>query len=115
MLTACMVKPTPPEAPHPPPGIEGRYRGTARLVRASGAGCPRSGARVLEVSGDQLLLSYRVNARRLVQLAAPIASDGTIHGSDGTGTIDGKIGDNQLDVTVSSAACENHWVLTKVE
>ena len=70
---------------------------------------------MLEVSGDSLTLSYRVTARQLVQLTAPIASDGTIHADDGTGSIEGKVGDGKLELTVSSRMCENHWIMTKVD
>ena len=70
---------------------------------------------MLEVVGDSLTLSYRVTARQLVQLTAPIGPDGTIHADDGNGTIDGKVGDGRLEVTVSSRMCENHWIMTKVD
>ena len=117
LIAACAAPQGPPvvEAPPGPPvGIQGRYRGTARLIRAGSAGCPRSGARTLEVSGDSLTLSYRLSPRQLVQLTAPIASDGSIKASDGAGTIEGSIGNGRLEVTVASRMCENHWILTKV-
>ena len=117
LVAACVKPPAPAvEVPAgPPPGVDGRYRGTARLIRAGSAGCPRSGARVLEVSGDSLTLSYRLSARQLVQLTAPIAPDGGIQASDGAGSIEGHIGDGKLEVTVASRMCENHWIMTKVD
>lgn len=118
LLAACAARPPAPvvEVPaSPPAGIQGRYRGTARLIRAAGPGCPRSGARVLEVAGDSLTLSYRLSVRQLVQLRAPIGPDGGIHASDGAGSIEGQIGGGKLTVTVASRMCENHWIMTKVD
>ena len=39
----------------PPDDTDGRYRGTVRLVRAADRSCPRSGPRVLQVVGGQLV------------------------------------------------------------
>ena len=98
----------------PPPGTDGRYRGTARLVRATGPSCPRSGARVLEVSGGAISLSYSVPPRQRVSLTAPIGPDGRVQASDGEGTIDGTVSDSRLDVTIASRMCEHRWSLERV-
>ncbi len=118
-LAACgPAKPPPivlkPPAP-PSPQLEGRYRGTARLVRAAGPYCPRSGARVLEVSGGAISLSYSAAPRQRVSLTAPIDADGRIQASDGVGTMDGQMADGRLEVTVASEHCEHRWTLTRVD
>jgi len=99
-----------------PAGTDGRYRGTARLIRAESRFCPRSGPRVLEVSGGAIALSYSGDAQRSrVPLTAPIGGDGRIQASDGIGAMDGELHDGQLGVTISSRSCEHRWTLTKVE
>ena len=95
--------------------MEGRYRGTARLIRAERAGCPRSGARVLQITGGSITLSYTVQPRVLGQLTADIQPDGVIQASDGVGLLDGTLRDGQLEMTISSPMCENHWSLTRVD
>ena len=115
-LTSCAKPPAPPPEPVAPPiTADGRYRGTARLTRASSNGCPRSGARVIEVDNGTVTLSYRVTPRRLVQLTATAQADGTLHAEDGTGQLDGFVRDGRLEVVVSSPMCENRWTLTKVD
>ena len=99
----------------PPSGADGRYRGTARLIRADNRYCPRSGPRVLQVSGGAVTLSYSGDtARSRIPLTAPITGDGRVQASDGIGAIDGQLQDGQLGVTVSSRTCEHRWTLTKV-
>ena len=116
-VTACRSAPKPivlsPPAP-PLQGVDGRYRGTVRLIRAEGAYCPRSGARVLEVSGSTVSLSYSVPPRQRVSLTAQIASDGRIQASDGVGTMEGQASDGRLEITVASQQCEHRWTLTRV-
>jgi len=96
-------------------GTDGRYRGTARLVRAESRFCPRSGPRVLEISGGAITLSYSGDTQRSrVPLTAPIGDDGRIQASDGIGAMEGQLRDGQLGVTISSRNCEHRWTLTKV-
>ena len=95
--------------------IDGRYRGTVRLIRAAGPYCPRSGARVLEVSRGTISLSYSSAPRQRVSLTAQIAPDGRIQASDGEGTLEGQVANGHLDVTVASRQCEHRWSLTRVE
>jgi hypothetical protein len=105
-----------PQAAAAPAGTDGRYRGTARLIRAESRFCPRSGPRVLEVSGGAITLSYSGDTQRSrVPLTAPIGGDGHIQASDGIGAMDGELRDGQLGVTISSRNCEHRWTLTKVE
>ena len=96
-----------------PAGIDGRYRGIARLTRANVRGCPRSGSRVVTVDGNALSLNYR-GASASYALAAVVGPDGSIHGSDGRGTIEGQISGNHLDVTVSSQYCEVRYALDRI-
>ena len=77
----------------PPSGIDGRYRGIARLIRADTAGCPRSGPRVITVR---------------------VTRDGQIHGSDGRGSVDGSISGDHMDLTVTSPICDLRFALTRL-
>lgn len=99
----------------PPAGVDGRYRGTVRLVRAETATCPRSGPRTFEVSGGTVTLSYSTPPRNRTPLTAEIQSDGRIEASDGVGTMEGQARDGRLEVTIASRMCEHRWTLTKVD
>ncbi len=98
----------------PPPGTDGRYRGTARLVRANVSSCPRSGPRVMEISGGSITLSYNAGPRARIPLTATIGGDGRIEASDGDGTLQGQLADGRLEVTIASRLCEHRWTLTRV-
>ena len=100
----------PPAAPEI---VNGRYRGIARLTRATIAGCPRSGSRVVVIEGNALSLNYR-GPRASYALAAIVGSDGAVHGSDGRGTIEGQISGHHLDLTVSSPYCEVRYALDRM-
>jgi len=119
LLTACGSAATPivlrPIAAAPPLGVNGRYRGTVRLVRAAGPYCPRSGARMLEVSGGSVSLSYSAAPRQRVSLRARIEADGRIQASDGEGTMEGQAANGRLEITVASRQCEHRWTLTRVD
>ncbi|HEY0203630.1 MAG TPA: hypothetical protein VGC15_05745 [Acetobacteraceae bacterium] len=100
----------------PPPNVDGRYRGTVRLVRAESRSCPPSGPRVLAISNGSVTLSYSGDApRSRTPLTASIAPDGRIQASDGVGAMDGRLSDGQLGITISSRTCEHRWTLSKVE
>lgn len=122
LLAACLAACGPagppivlrPPAPVSVAGLDGRYRGTARLIRAAGPHCPRSGARVLDVYRGAVSLSYSAGPRRRVPLAAPIGPDGRIQASDGEGTMEGQLAQGRLEVTVASRQCEHRWTLVKV-
>ncbi len=121
LLGACAARP--PAAPAvdagPPAGIDGRYRGTARLLRGDRA-CPRSGPRVYDVVGGAVTMSYsgnRLSARstpQRVPLTATVRSDGIVQASDGVGTLDGQLQNGTLEFTISSAVCEHRWTLRQV-
>jgi hypothetical protein len=104
-----------PPAPVSVAGTDGRYRGTARLIRAAGPYCPRSGARVLEVYRGTVSLSYSAAPRQRVSLTAQVGPDGRIQASDGEGTMEGQLAQGRLEVTVASRQCEHRWTLTKVD
>ena len=116
-LAACQPQPIAQAAQTPPPpGTDGRYRGTARLIRAESSSCPRSGSRVLAVYNGQITLSYSGDApRSRVPLTAQVGGDGHIQASDGIGTMEGELRDGQLGVTIASRTCEHRWTLTKVD
>ncbi len=92
--------------------INGQYRGIARLVRATRPGCPRSGSRIITVEGNALSLNYW-GASVAYALPATVAPDGSIHASDGRGSIDGQITDGHMDLTVASDFCAVRYSLTK--
>lgn len=108
-----MRPPAPVVAAGPPPGIDGRYRGTARLIEGDRL-CPRSGPRVYEVQDGVVTLAYSAGGRRRVPLTATVAGDGRVQASDGQGTIDGQLHDGVLEVTIKSAQCEHRWNLRQV-
>jgi hypothetical protein len=118
-LAGCGSRPTPivlsPAAVSPAQGVDGRYRGTVRLIRAAGPYCPRSGARVLEVSGSTVSLSYSAAPRQRVSLIAQIGPDGRIQASDGEGTMEGQLVNGRLEITVASRQCEHRWTLNRVD
>ena len=115
-LTACAapgpVAPTPP--PGPPAGVEGRYRGTVRLVRSDNRYCPRSGPRVYEVQKGVVTLSYQGAGRARVPITAPIQGDGNFDVSDGEGRLQGHIGEGALTMTIVSQYCEHHWTMNLI-
>lgn len=102
-----------------PVGTDGRYRGTARLVRGDRA-CPRSGPRVYDVESGKVTVAYSGDRRTprstpaRVPLSADIQSDGKLQASDGTGTLDGQLAGDTLEFTISSALCEHRWTLRHV-
>ncbi len=116
-LSACAGKPPPPPpplAPAPPPvAIDGQYRGIARLVRANVRGCLRSGPRLVTVVNDSLSLTYR-GPTVSYAIVGTVDPDGSIHGSDGRGSIDGRITHGHMDLTVSSAFCEVRYALERM-
>ncbi len=116
-LAACQQpKPIVLTPQSPPPNVDGRYRGTVRLVRAESPSCPRSGPRVLVVSNGTITLSYSGDApRSRTSLTAFIGPDGRIQATDGVGAMDGQFSDGQLGFTISSRTCEHRWTLSKVE
>lgn len=115
-LSACSASPRgslpQAEAIAPPTAIDGRYSGIARLIRANGRGCPRSGRRVVTIEGNTLSVPYR-GATVSYSLAATVGADGAVHGSDGRGTIEGQISGQHLDLTVSSDFCEVRYALER--
>ena len=99
--------------PGPPPGVEGRYRGTARLVRGDRF-CPKSGPRVYQVVNGAVSLAYSSGGRARVTLTADIQPNGDIRASDGVGTLDGHLRDGLLEITITSQQCEHYWNMRKV-
>ena len=112
-LAGCAPMATPVLPPGPPAGVEGRYRGTARLVRGDRL-CPRSGPRVYQVVNGAVSLAYSGGGRARVTLTADIQSNGNIRASDGVGTMDGQLTDGLLEITITSQQCEHRWTMHKV-
>ena len=118
LAAGCAAPKPPPVPPAPvasqaPEQVDGRYRGIARLVRAEGRGCPRSGNRIVTVEGNALSAPYR-GPTASYALAATVGQDGSIHGSDGRGTIEGQITGSHMDLTVSSKYCEVRYALERM-
>ncbi len=116
-IASCAAPRRPPAASAAPSRAaaqetEGQYRGIARLTRASIRGCPRSGGRTVIVEGNALSVPYR-GATASHPLAATIGPDGSIHGSDGQGTVEGQITGRHMDLTVSSDDCELRYALDR--
>ncbi len=65
------------------------------------------------MEGNALSLQYR-GERASYALAADVGSDGSIHGSDGRGNIDGQISARHMDLTVSSPYCEVRYALDRM-
>ena len=99
-------------APRSAKTMNGQYHGIARLVRATRSGCPRSGSRTVTVAGNALSLNYW-GASVAYALPATVAPDGSIHASDGRGSIDGQITNGHMDLTVASDFCAVRYSLTK--
>ena len=114
LLAGCASQPAPivlRPPPSPPSGIEGRYRGTARLVRSDNRYCPRSGPRVYELQNGVVSLSYQGAGRARVPLTAPIDGNGNFDTSDGVGRLEGRATDGDLTITIASQYCEHHWTM----
>jgi hypothetical protein len=120
VLSACggsqtAAPPRPGEAAAAPPdSINGRYRGIARLIKANIRGCPRSGSRLVVVDANAISLNYR-GASVSYALVATVSGDGAIHGSDGRGTIDGRISGKHMDLIVASDFCEVRYALDRTD
>ena len=117
-LAGCASKPPPVVAqppPGPPAGVDGRYRGTARLVRSDNRYCPRSGPRVYEVQNGFVTLSYQGPGRERVPLTATINPNGDFDTSDGEGRLQGHLGNGTLTMTIASQYCEHHWTMNLIE
>lgn len=118
-LAACAGRPPAPVTVQPPPGppagVEGRYRGTARLIRSDNRYCPRSGPRVYEVQNGVVTLSYQGQGRARVPLTAPIQPNGDFDVSDGDGRLQGHVGNGALSMTIASQNCEHHWTMEKID
>ena len=113
LLGACAQQAATVATAAPPPGIDGRYRGTARLVRGDRL-CPRSGPRVYELQNGTVTLAYSAGGRARVPLTAQVQSNGRIETSDGVGTLDGQISNGNLEVTIASQQCEHRWTMRLV-
>jgi hypothetical protein len=116
-LAACS-KPQPivlRPPPGPPSGVDGRYRGTARLVRSENRFCPRSGPRVYEVENGTVTLSYQGAGRTRVPLSARIEQDGNFDASDGEGRLQGRASGGTLEMTIASAQCEHRWTMRLID
>ena len=114
VLAGCARKPAPivlQPPPGPPPGVDGRYRGTARLVRSDNRYCPRSGPRVYEVQNGFVTLSYQGPGRERVPLTATIDPNGDFDTSDGEGRLKGHLSNGSLSMTIVSQYCEHHWTM----
>jgi hypothetical protein len=115
ILSACggaPPNPGPVIGPAPAETLDGHYHGIARLTRAAIRGCPRSGSRVVNVDGNAMSLNYR-GASVSYALTAIVGPDGSIHGSDGHGAIEGQIRGRHMDLTVSSEYCEVRYALDR--
>lgn len=95
-------------------GTDGRYRGTARLIRADNRFCPRSGPRVYEVREGVVTLSYQGQGRARIPLTAPIQGDGSFDVSDGEGRLQGRVDSGGMTATIASQTCEHHWTMTRL-
>ena len=70
---------------------------------------------MLEVTGELITLPYTVQPREMGQLTAEVQPDGGFQASDGAGSLNGTLRRGELEITISSAMCENHWSLTRVD
>ena len=85
--------------------MDGSYQGRAHLVSGTGAACPNSGLGVLEIGDHTLNFAYQPN----VVFIAPVLADGTLHDVSGLSTLDGKIANDQLTMTIKAPGCETHY------
>ena len=67
----------------------------------------------MTIEGNALSLNYR-GPTASYALAAVVGPDGSIHGSDGRGSIDGQITGRHVDITVSSQNCEMRYALDRI-
>ena len=67
------------------------------------------------IQGRTISLPYTIRPRELGQLTAQIQPDGTFSVTDGLGSLSGAVHDGELELTISSDMCENHWTLRRVD
>ncbi len=118
LLAGCASKPAPIQLrppPEAPSGIEGLYRGTARLIRADNRFCPRSGPRTYQLRNGVVTLSYQGAGRARVSLSAPIDGNGEFDTSDGEGRLQGRAVNGSLIITIGSQYCEHHWTMRLID
>ncbi len=116
-LGACAPQPqriTLQQPSGPPTGVEGVYRGTARLIRSDNRYCPHSGPRSYQVKNGAVTLAYQGAGRQRVPLTAPIQSNGDFDISDGEGRLQGHAADGALTMTIASQYCEHYWTMRLV-
>lgn len=115
-LAACSIPfggPDLPPAPHQPTLVslfDGSYEGKIRAVGTNAADCPKSGYGVAEIGDATLTLPYRPG----VIFTVPVAADGALHQTVEGTRIDGRAGQNQLNLLVSSGACQTRYHLSYV-
>lgn len=66
----------------------------------------------MTVEGGALSQNYR-GASVSYALVAIVSGDGSVHGSDGRGSIEGKISGDHMDLIVSSEFCEVRYALER--
>ncbi|MEJ1976136.1 MAG: hypothetical protein WDN49_08580 [Acetobacteraceae bacterium] len=67
----------------------------------------------MTVENDSISLTYR-GPTVSYAIVGTVGPDGSIHGGDGRGTVEGQITRGHMDLTVSSEACEVRYALERV-
>ncbi len=91
--------------------IDGLYKGTATTVMSRSAVCPTERFGTVEI-GDRTL-NFALTPTTI--FITPIQPDGTVHTTTQDSSLDGKLADGRLTLTVRNALCETRydlrWVL----
>lgn len=102
-----------PPAPHQPTPVslfDGSYEGKIRAIGANAGDCPKSGYGVAEIGDATLTLPYRPG----VIFTVPVAADGALHQTVEGTRIEGRAGQNRLNLLVSSGTCQTRYHLRYV-
>ena len=87
--------------------IDGNYKGVAELVSATGEDCPAGGAGTLSIGDGRIIYPYTPR----ITFVAPIGPNGALRAVSGPATLEGRIGDGNLNFAVRTPTCESRYAL----
>ena len=87
--------------------IDGTYKGMAELVTANGTDCPAGRSGIITIGDQRLVYAYSPR----ITFIAPIRRDGSIQSSMSGASLEGRIGNGDLNFSVRTPNCESRYQL----